>query len=155
MRIALIFVLVSLAAGCAGAPVVPSLRLDDGSHIKDDATPADRGSERSDAGLTPSSEDVPRLYAEFIARQRCPDDALCGAEPARTVAGIECSRARQQLGPQARCTFRLRMTRPGFGYSMSSDFYCIGLFTKYPEGWRMDGFAALCEAIPDPPLSGG
>jgi hypothetical protein len=148
MRIAFILVPVFLVAGCAGAPVTPPLPLDDGSYFVDDATLAGRGYELSDAGLAPASEDVPRLYAEFVARQRCPDDVLCGAEPVRTVTRADCSRAHEEPPPEARCTFRLRMTRPGLRHSMTSDFSCVALFAIYPEGWRMYGFAEPCEALP-------
>lgn len=152
MRIAFILVPIFLAAGCAGAPVTAHLTLDDGSNVRDGATLADRGSELSQAGLTPSSKDVPRLYAEFVARQRCPDEVLCGAEPVRTITRVECIRAHEELPQEARCAFRLQMTRPGLGHSMTSDFYCIAMFAVYPEGWRMLGFAKLCEPLPDSSL---
>lgn len=120
------------AGECLSAPAVSDLR---------------------DGKLVPAMADVPRLYLDFIARERCPEQAHCGVPPVRTLTRVSCHRSDEELPPEARCAFRVEISyRAIRGVALPGQEYdCIGLFAQYPEGWRMYGFADVCELMRSSP----
>lgn len=155
IRLALTVLALGLAcAGCAdntGYVITPGLPS---PGCADGRTPGPAGeclsaaavSELKEAKLVPAVEDVPRLYLDFIARERCPDQAYCGVPPVRTVSRVSCQRSDEELPAEAQCAFRVEISyRRIRGLALTGQEYdCIGLFAQHPEGWRMYGFADAC-----------
>lgn len=158
-RLALIVFALGLAgSGCAdktGYVITPGLPL---PGCADGRTPSPEGvcpsapavrSDLAEARHVPSLEEVPRLYIEFIARDRCPEQAHCGVAPTRTLSRVSCRRTDEELPPEAQCAFRVAISyRTTHGVALTDQEYdCIGLFAQYAEGWRMYGFADVCGLV--------
>ena len=162
IRLALSLFALSLAgAGCAddtGYVITPSLPL---PGCADGRAPTPAGECLSAAAvreldqvlLVPAAEDVLRLYRDFIARERCPDQAHCGVPPVRTLTRVSCRRSDDELPAEAQCAFRVEISYWGMrGVARTGQEYdCLGLFAQHPEGWRMYGFADVCVPIPSGP----
>jgi hypothetical protein len=161
IRLALSVFALSLArAGCAddtGSVITPGLSLpgcaDGRTSPAGECLSTAAVSDLEEAKLVPAAEDVPRLYRDFIARERCPDQAHCGVPPVRTLTRVSCQRSDEELPAEAKCAFRVEISyRTIRGVALTGQEYdCIGLFAQHPEGWRMYGFADICALIPSGP----